>query len=350
MEISRRTFIVGGSFSAAMVAAQGLDLAKGWAQGGVINLYSARHYNTDNALYENFTKQSGIRVNLIEGKDKELLERIRAEGRNSPADILITVDGGNLWMAAQQGLFTPVNSGLLRQKIPANLRDPKNLWFGFSKRARILVYNKGRVNPSQLSSYEDLTNPRWRRRIAVRSSSNVYNQSLVASLIAIHGGAKTEQWCRGLVANFARPPQGGDTDQIKAVAAGQADVAIVNHYYLVRLMESKDGADQAVAAKVGAFFPNQRDRGTHMNISGAGVLKNAPNRAGAVRFLEYLASPSAQSFFAKGNNEFPVVQGTALDAAVVRLGTFKSDTSVNVALYGKNQAEAVRLMDRAGWK
>lgn len=312
--------------------------------GGDVNIYSSRHYNTDDQLYDGFTEQTGIEVNLIEGKDDELIERIKSEGINSPADILITVDAGRLWRGAQAGIFAPVESEILEEKIPENLQDPDNLWFGFSKRARVIVYNKDQVDPSQLSTYEDLTDPKWKGKFIVRSSSNIYNQSLVAGMIEEKGEEATSEWIKGLVANFARSPQGNDTSQIEDVAAGVADLTLANTYYLARYEDNPE-----VFEKVGIFFPNQDDRGTHVNISGAGLLKNAPNKENAIAFLEYLASPKAQEFFALGNNEYPVVEGTPLTPVIENLGEFKDDTT-NVSSYGKNNAAAVKIMDRSGWK
>ncbi len=311
---------------------------------GQVNIYSSRHYNTDNQLYDGFTKQTGISVNLIEGKDDELIERIKSEGANSPADILITVDAGRLWRAAQAEIFAPVESAVLEEKIPANLQDPNNLWFGYSKRARVIVYNKDQVDPSQLSTYEDLADPKWKGKFIVRSSSNIYNQSLVAGMIEEKGKEDTAKWIEGLVSNFARSPQGNDTSQIEDVAAGVADLTLANTYYLARYADNPE-----VFANVGIFFPNQDDRGAHVNISGAGLLKNAPHQEQAISFLEYLASPEAQEFFALGNNEYPVVEGTPVNSVVESFGEFKDDTT-NVSAYGKNNADAVKIMDRSGWK
>ncbi|WP_319423357.1 Fe(3+) ABC transporter substrate-binding protein [Pleurocapsa sp. FMAR1] len=313
-------------------------------QAGQVNIYSARHYNTDDQLYDGFTKKTGIKVNLIEGKDDELIERIKSEGANSPADILMTVDGGRLWRAEQAGVFAPVNSELLNEKIPANLRDPNNLWFAFSKRARVIMYNKDKVKPTDLATYEDLADPKWKGKILMRSSSNIYNQSLVAGMIEAKGEEATSEWIKGLVANFARPPQSTDTGNIEAVAAGLGDVTLANTYYLARYEDKPE-----IFAKIGVIFPNQENRGTHVNISGAGLLKNASDRENAIAFLEYLASPEAQEFFAVKNNEYPVVQGTPLREVVKSFGEFKDDTT-NVAAYGKNNAAAVKIMDRSGWK
>jgi iron(III) transport system substrate-binding protein len=347
MSISRRVFL--GGAAATSVVAVGKFQEISVAQNRQINIYSARHYNTDQLLYDTFTRNTGIKVNLIEGKDDELVERIRSEGRNSPADLLMTVDAGRLWRADQSGILSPVNSRILQQQIPASLRHPQGHWFGFSKRARVIMYNKNKVSQNQLSTYEDLANPKWKGKIITRSSTNIYNQSLVAALIAIHGDKKAEEWCRGLVANFARPPQGGDTDQIKAVAAGVGDIALVNTYYLARLGQSDKQDERNIFNQIGVFFPNQSGRGTHVNISGAGVIKTSKNRNSAVQFLEYLAGSTAQRYFAQGNNEYPVVANTPISPIVSNFGNFKSDT-LSVAVYGQNNRRAVQIMDRAGWK
>ena len=314
-----------------------------------LNLYSSRHYQTDEALYEDFTKETGIKINRIEGKGDALIERIKSEGANSPADVLLTVDAGRLWRAEQAGLFQAVESKLLDEVVPANLRHPKGLWYGFSTRARVIYYAKDRVKPDAISSYEELTDPKWKGKICIRSSSNIYNQSLMGSIIAAHGEKAAEDWAKGVVANLARDPQGGDTDQIRAVAAGECDLAVGNTYYYVRLMTKPKDADKGVADKVGWIFPNQGDRGTHVNVSGAGVLKNAPNKAAAVKFLEYLASEGAQRYFADGNNEYPVAATVKGNSAVESLGSFKVDP-INVAVYGENQPTAQKVFDRAGWK
>ena len=320
------------------------------AGAGEVNIYSSRHYQSDEKLYAAFTEETGIKVNRIEGTDDALIERIRNEGANSPADVLVTVDAGRLWRAEQAGILQPVSSKLLNERIPENVRDPSVQWFGFSQRARVIVYNKAKVDdPKTLIRYEDLADPRWKGRVCIRSGSNIYNLSLMSALIEELGEEPAQRWAEGVVANFARPPQGGDTDQIKAVAAGECDVALANTYYFVRLMRSNDPADRAIAEKLAVVFPNQQDRGTHVNISGAGVARNAPNRDQAVRFLEYLASDEAQRHFAEGNNEYPVVEGIEANEALLSLGSFKIDP-INVAVYGKNQAQAQKIFDRAGWK
>lgn len=352
-KLTRRAF---GVLAGTAVLALGVGLAGPvLAQGkGEVNIYSSRHYDTDKTLFKTFEEKTGIKVNLIEGKDDELIERIKAEGRNSPADVLLTVDAGRLWRAQDAGILQPAGSKTLEQSIPANLREPGGHWFGLSQRARVIIYNKDKVKPAELATYEDLADPKWKGRLLTRSSTNVYSQSLTGSVLAALGPEKTEAWAKGIAANLARPPQGGDTDQIRAVAAGEGDIAISNTYYLGRLMNSTKPEDKAVAEKVGVFFPNQKGdgaagRGTHVNISGAGVAANAPNKANAVAFIEFLASPEAQRIFADGNFEYPVVADVRPHPTVASWGTFKAD-SLNAATFGKNNAEALKIMDRAGWK
>lgn len=353
MKLSRRVFLGAGT-AAAVVALGELGrprsaFAQFGRRGGVVNLYSARHYDTDEDLYESFREATGIRVNVVEAEADQLIERIKSEGANSPADALVTVDAGRLWRAEQEDLFEPVSSSVLTAAIPEYLRHPDGLWFGLTKRARVIMYNKEQVNPSELSTYEALTDSKWKGRILTRSSTNIYNQSLVGSILAAHGPEKTEEWVRGLVANFARQPEGNDTAQIKAVAAGLGDLAISNTYYLARLAKSEDAEERDIASKIGVFFPNQQDRGTHVNVSGAGVLKSAPNKEAAIQFLEYLVSADAQRIFAEGNNEYPVVKDVAVDSVVKSFGEFKEDT-LNASVFGKNNPEALQICDRAGWK
>lgn len=350
MKTTRRAFLGFGAAIAAIVLGGVGQTWQATAQSNqVINLYSARHYDTDNALYQGFTNKTGIKVNLIEAPADKLIERIKSEGANSPADVLMTVDAGNLWRAQEAGLLQPVSSRALQSAVPANLREPRGHWFGLSKRARVIVYNKNRVKPSEITSYEDLAQPKWKGRFIVRSSSNVYNQSLVGAMLAVHGPQKTEAWAKSLVANFARPPQGNDTAQIKDVAAGAGDLTLVNTYYVIRLMKSNKPEEKEIASKIGVIFPNQRDRGTHVNISGGGVVKTSKNRENAIKFLEYLASSEAQAIFARGNNEYPVRSGVATDSVLAGLGKFKEDR-LNAATYGRNNNQALRIMDRAGWK
>lgn len=331
-----------------LVAAFALALP-GLAQEKVLNLYSSRHYQTDEALYANFTKKTGIKVNRIEANEDALLERLKNEGARSPADVLVTVDAGRLWRAEQMGLFQPVKSAVLAERIPGELRHPDGLWFAFSVRARPVFYLKGSVDPKQIRDYEDLADPKWKGKVCIRSSSNMYNLSLMSSMIAGIGPVKAEEWARGVVANFARSPKGGDTDQLKAVAAGECQVAVANTYYYVRLMKSGRPDERAVAEKVGVIFPNQSGRGTHVNVSGAGVMKHAPNRDSAVKFLEYLASAEAQAYFANGNNEYPAAGKVHDNRELASLGEFRKD-SLNVTVLGKNQAAAQQIYDRAGWK
>jgi len=346
VKLTRRTFLAGGTALTAIVLG-GLP-RRTTAQSGAVNLYTSRHYDTDDALYDSF---AGGEVNMIEAKAGELIERIKSEGRNSPADILMTVDAGNLWRADREGLFQPISSPTLEEKIPENLRHPDGHWFGFSKRARVIYYNKDRVDPAELSTYEDLADSKWRDKILIRSSGNIYNQSLVASLLAAHGDSDTKEWLEGFTANFARPPEANDTAQIRACADGVGDIAIANSYYFARLAKSDDPADREVVEKVGIFFPNQGDdeRGTHVNISGGGVLANSPNKAAAIAFLEHLAMPESQEYFAEGNNEYPVVEGVELDPVLEGFGSFEADP-VNVTRLGENQRQAVVLMDEVGWR
>ncbi|PSN19124.1 Fe(3+) ABC transporter substrate-binding protein [filamentous cyanobacterium CCP5] len=342
--------VVVGACSSEQPAADGTGAAGDEAAAsGEINLYSSRHYDSDDVIYERFTEETGIEVNLIEGDADELIERIKSEGANSPADVLLTVDAGRLWRAEQEGLFQSVDSEILESAIPESLQHPDNLWFGLTKRARVIVYNTDAVDPADLSTYEALAEPQWKGRVCIRSSSNIYNQSLLGSMVEAEGVEETESWAKGLVSNLAREPEGGDTDQIKAVAAGQCDVAIVNHYYWARLAKSEDPADQEVAQATEVFFPNQDGRGTHVNISGGGVMVNAPNQENAIAFLEFLVTPEAQEVFALSNNEYPVVEGVEIDPVVSALGNFKVD-EVNVSAYGNNNPEVVKLVDRAGWK
>jgi iron(III) transport system substrate-binding protein len=314
---------------------------------GEINIYSSRHYDTDLALYEDFTRETGIKVNRIEADADALIERIAAEGEFSPADLLITVDAGRLWRAEEAGILAPVDSPLLAERLPAHLRHPQGLWFGLSTRARIIIYNKAAGTPQGLATYADLANPAFNGQICMRSSSNIYNISLLSSIIAHKGADAAEAWTRGVVANFKQPPQGNDTAMIEAVAAGQCRISLVNTYYLARYAAG-DAAQKAIFDKVGVIFPDQSGTGTHVNVSGAGLVKTAPNRENAVRFLEYLTSESAQRYFADGNNEYPAAIGLKANSAVEQLGTFKADT-LGVADIGRNQADAVRIFDRAGW-
>jgi iron(III) transport system substrate-binding protein len=320
----------------------------------VINLYSARHYQTDEALYADFTRQTGIRINRIEAGDEALLERLRNEGRGSPADVVLLVDAARLWRAQIDGLFQPVRSKVLEARIPAHLRGKDDgrgaEWFAFSTRARVIVYNKASVRPEQVRRYEDLADPALKGKVCTRSGAHPYMLSLIGAMSEHLGEAATEQWARGVVANFARSPRGGDTDQIKAVASGECGVALTNTYYLVRLMRSEAPADKDAVARIGMVWPNQASWGTHVNVSGGGVTRGAPNRDAAIRFLEYLASDTAQAYLANGNNEWPVVaSAVARNPVLESLGTFKADT-LPLAAVGRAQVTAAKIIDRAGWR
>lgn len=318
------------------------------AQDRELNLYSARHYQTDEALYSGFTRQTGIKINRIEGKEDELIERIRNEGANSPADILITVDAARLANAHELGLFAPVKSKLLESRIPAHLRADD--WFSFSTRARVIVYAKDSVNPADVQNYADLADPKLKGKVCTRSGSHPYNLSLMAAIIVHQGEARADAWARGVVANFARAPKGGDTDQIKAVAAGECAVTIANTYYVARLMRSDKAEDKKAMEKVGVVWPDQKGAGTHLNVSGGGMLKHAPHREAAVKFLEYLASDEAQRYFADGNNEWPAVASVKVsNPALEKLGKFKADT-LPVGSLAMYRAKAQMIFDRAGYR
>ena len=314
-----------------------------------VNVYSGRKEALIKPLFDEFTEQTGIRVNLVTGKADALIKRLELEGENSPADLLLTVDAGRLYRAKEQGLLQAITSTELNRAVPENYRDPQGYWYGLSIRARVMVRSKAAIEPAQLSSYEALADPVWKKQLCVRSSSNIYNQSLVASMLAHHGLEKTESWIRGLVGNFARDPKGGDRDQIKAVAAGQCNVALINTYYLVGMLDSDFDSEVAAANKVALFWPNQAGRGAHVNVSGAGVTRSAGHKAAAIRLLEYLVSIPAQEWYGKTNHEFPVREGVAGDRILQSWGAFKAD-SLNLAVLGENNQAAVRAMDRGGWK
>jgi iron(III) transport system substrate-binding protein len=351
---TRRCRRRGGRRRALLLAAGAAALlapAFAFGQERVVNVYSSRHYDTDRALYDGFTQATGVRVRLIEGDADQLIERIRNEGPNSPADVLITVDAARLERARAANLLQPVRSETLERRIPAHLRDPDGHWFGLSVRARVIMVARDWTPPVPLARYEDLANPALKGTICVRSANHVYNISLAGSILAANGPAATEAWAKGVVANMARPPQGGDTPQIQAVAAGQCRIAIANTYYLGRLAASSNAADREVAGRVTVIFPNQGpgDRGTHVNVSGGGVVRTAPNRDAAVAFLEYLTSVRAQEMFANGNFEYPVVDEVNIHPAISALGRFRQDT-LNAVAYARNGAEALAIMQRAGWR
>lgn len=314
-----------------------------------VNIYSYRQEALIKPQLEAFKKATGTSYNLITGKAGGLLQRLKNEGMNSPADILFTADAGRLHRALEMGLVQPVRSKILEAKIPARFRDPEGRWFGLGIRARAIFYHTDRVKPSELSSYEDLASAKWKGRILIRSSSNVYNQSLLASLIQHHGARKAEDWARAVVANLARRPQGGDRDQLRAVAAGEGDIAVANNYYYARLLTSKKARDRKVTDKVKVFWPNQAGRGTHVNISGAAVTKSAKNKAEAIRLLEFLVGEEAQKIYASVGYEYPVRKGIAQGSVVAGMGNFKMD-ELSLETLGRHNAEAVRIFDRVGWR
>ena len=335
--------------AAALLIGVGLAAGVGVAAAQTLNLYTARHYDSDEALYDAFEERSGIEVNVLQGDSDQLIERIEREAEASPADVFMTVDAARLRRAEAAGILAPVESAVLAERIPAELRHPDDLWFGLSERARIVYYDTEVYDEPPLERYEALAEPRFEGEICIRSSNNDYNQSLVASLIAANGPEATEAWAEGLVDNMARAPQGGDTDQIRAVAAGECSIGVGNHYYWVRLAQSDDPADRAIAERVGMIFPNQDGRGTHRNIGGAAMVAGAPHPEAAREFLEFLSSPQAQQLFSAGNNEFPAVEGVEPIEALMPYADYRMD-DLNVSVLGENNARAVRLMDRVGWR
>ena len=317
--------------------------------GNEVNLYSARKEDLIKPLLDDFSRQTGITVNLVTGKEEALLQRLNSEGTNTPADLLLTSDAGRLVAAQKAGVLQAVKSTVLDQAIPVSYRDPAGYWYGLSMRARPILYAKDRVKPAELSTYEALAAPQWKGRLCLRSSDSVYNQSLVAGMIAHHGETQTEAWAKGLIANLARPPKGGDRDQIKAVAAGECDITLANTYYLGGMLASSDSAEQQAATQVAVFWPDAQSTGVHVNVSGAGVTAHARNRDQAVKLLEFLASDTAQRWYAEVNSEYPVNPAIPPSATLQAWGAFKADT-LNVARLGELNAAAVKLMDRAGWK
>lgn len=326
-----------------------LSAANTFAADKEVNLYSARKEKLIKPLLEKFTTETGIKVNLVTGGADALLKRLKSEGLNTPADLLITTDAGRLHRAKDSGLIRPVESEVLNAAVPAKLRDPESYWFGLSLRARPIFYVKGKVDPSELSTYEALNDEKWHGRVCIRSSSNIYNQSLVASMIAANGIDKTQAWADGFVKTFAQPPRGGDRDQIKAAAAGICDVAISNTYYYGGMLTSNDESQVEAANKLAIFWPNQADRGAHVNVSGIAMTTSSKNVDNAKLLMEYLVSEESQAFYAQVNSEYPVRAGSANTETLIKWGEFKAD-ELNLSVLGENNAEAVKLMDRAGWK
>ena len=318
--------------------------------GGELNLYSSRHYDTDERLYTDFTEQTGIAVNRIEGNADELIERMRAEGANSPADVLLTVDTTRLERAKDAGVLQPVESGVLEERIPANLQDSDNQWFGFSRRARIVFYDANDVS-SPPETYLALADPQYEGQVCSRSSTNVYTQTLLAAIIENHGEDAAREWAQGVVNNFARDPQGGDTDQLLALVSGECDVSIANTYYFARAIRTdEEGLGEAERESIAWVFPRMDEgKGAHVNLSGGGVAANAPNRDNAVAFLEYLASDSAQQYFSAGNDEYPAVDGVPVSESVAALGELEADP-VDLSKVAKNVATAQQIFAEVGWE
>ncbi|MEL7220017.1 MAG: Fe(3+) ABC transporter substrate-binding protein [Bacteroidota bacterium] len=314
-----------------------------------ITLYTHRHYDVDQEIFQAFEDSTGIKVNVVNASADELIEKLKIEGEQSPADLLLTVDAGRLVRAKDSNLLRSMTSSNLDSTIPAHLKDPENHWFGLTKRARIIVYDKEKVDPAELSTYEALTDSKWDNKILIRSSSNIYNQSLMASIIANDGEGQAQEWAKGMVENMARPPKGNDRDQVKAIAAGEGEVAIINTYYLGKLLNSKDEAEVQAGEAVGIFFPNQEDRGAHINVSGIGITKYAPNPEGALRFIEYLVSKNVQEIFAQANYEYPVNPAANSSELLASWGDFKAD-ALPLNKLGELNKQATITFDVAGWK
>lgn len=316
-----------------------------------VNLYSQRHYAVDELQYKNFTKLTGIKVNVVKANADELIERLKNEGENSPADLFITVDAGKLQKAAEFELLQKVNNKIINNNVSNDLKDKNSFWVPITYRARIVVYSNDRVQKSELSTYEDLANVKWKNRILVRSSSNAYNQALMSSLVANLGNDMTSNWSEGIVKNFARDPKGNDRDQVKAIAAGQGDLAIVNSYYIGLLLSSKNEEEINAGKSVSVFFPNQgkNERGSHINVSGIGLTKNSPNKENAIRLMEYLTSIDAQNTYVNNSYEYPANPLVKPSKIVQDWGTFKIDT-LDLNMLGKFRQEAIRIFDKTGWK
>ena len=327
------------------------------AEEQVLNIYSARHYPTDEALYSGFTKSTGIKLNRVDSDDAGIIARLKAEGSASPADIILLVDASRLWRGENDGLFQPVKSAVLDDAIPAQYRAKPNAngetaWFGFSTRARVIVYDKSKINKEDVDTYEELGDPKNKGKLCIRSGSHPYNLSLFGAVTEHLGPVAAEKWLSGMVANMARAPKGGDTDQIKAVASGECGIAVTNSYYLARMMRSQNPDDKAVAERVGVMFPNQQSWGTHVNIAGGAMARYSKHSANAIKFLEYLASPTAQEHFANGNNEWPIAKGVSINNPALQAmtrGGFKSET-IPISVVGMNQVKVQQMLDRVGFK
>ncbi|CQR48336.1 Iron uptake protein A1 precursor [Paraliobacillus sp. PM-2] len=319
------------------------------AESGVVNLYTSRHYDSDNELFATFTEQTGIKVNVVQGDSDELIERLNREGEATEADLFFTADAGRLFRAKEAGLLQSVESTTISNNIPENLRDADNQWFGLTKRARVMVYAKDRVDESELSTYEALTDDKWQGKVLIRSSENIYNQSLLASFIELNGADAAKEWANGIVENMARKPQGGDRDQAKGIAAGEGDIAVINTYYFGKMLHSEDPEEVKVAEGLSLFFPNQETTGTHVNVSGLGVTKHAKNKDNAIKLIEFLSSEEAQARFAEANYEYPVNPNAEVSDLLKSWGKFK-EQDINLTKLGENNAEAVMIFNEVGWK
>ncbi|MCZ8086680.1 MAG: extracellular solute-binding protein [Brevundimonas sp.] len=350
-----RTLVTPRSAAVAAVAlilaacGQSGDSAAPATDPGVVNVYSSRHYDADEALYARFTEQTGIRVNVVEGNADQLIARLRAEGEASPADVFVAADAGALWRAQDAGLLQATRSDTINSRIPSNLRAPGGEWFGFARRARIVAYDPARVRPEEVDTYEEIAAPRFRGKLCVRSSESVYNLSLVGALIEAWGPERARQWVDGVVANMARPPEGGDRDQIRAVAAGVCEIALTNSYYFIRMGNGEEAADREVAGKLRLAWPSLNGQGAHVNVSGGGVAAHAPNRDNAVRLLEFLSTPESQTLVAQMNYEYPISPDVAAPAPIDAYAGFQANPMA-VSLYGPRQGEAQSMMSAAGWR
>lgn len=336
-------------FTGGCSASKGSDVKADVPKPKVVNLYTDRHYDSDEKLYSAFTQESGIKVNIVKGKSDELIERLKTEGADTEADLFITADVARLHRAQVNSLLQPVNSPILADNIPENLKSKENYWFGLTKRARVIVYAKDRVKPAELTTYADLTNAKWKGRILVRSSDSVYNQSLIASFIETLGEENAKKWAAGIVANMARAPKGGDRDQATAIVAGEGDIAIINTYYYGLMLNSSNPEEKKVAENLAVFFPDQNGKGTHINVSGAGVVKSAKNKDNAIKLLEYLSSENAQKAYAEANYEYPVLKSVTPSGLLSSWGSFK-DQALNLSILGENNEKAVKILNEVGWK
>ncbi len=332
-----------------VIAISCTEKKEGQDDNGAVNIYSHRHYETDQMLFDKFTEQTGIKVNVVSASADELIKRLELEGEKSPADVLITVDAGRLHRAKSLGLLQGIESSILSETIKPQFKDSEGHWFGLTYRARIIAYAKDRVNPDDIQNYEDMADPQFKGKVVMRSSENIYNQSLLAAMVAHHGEEVAMEWAEGVVKNLARSPRGNDRDQVKAIAAGAGDLSLVNTYYLGHMAESESEEERLAVSNVGIIFPNQNSTGTHINISGAGVAKHAPNKENAIKFLEFMVSDEAQKAFAEANYEYPVKEGTAWSETATSWGQHQIDT-LKLEKLGINNEVAVRIFDKAGWK